>query len=130
MKIHIDKTTSTLSPTSSPFFSKKTDEGFFSQSARATAKNRCPGSKENRTYISAPYPQVKWGVGHPKNVGDKTLRIVCIDENGELIKGSSKALSPGESIEWFYPVEGTYIIAFVCEASSGEAILEYDLPVA
>ncbi len=128
MKTFLDKPVSSVPPTSFPFFSKKTEDPFFAQSGRTTAKNRCPGSKENRTYISAPYPGSKWGVGHPKNIGDNTLRILCIDSNGDLIKDSSKALSPGESIAWFHPVEGTFIIAFVCEASSGEAILEYDLP--
>lgn len=98
---------------------------------RKTINLPCPGSASNFVVIVATAWQSKYGLGNPKNVGNCELFISPLDENGKPIEGGHRnvQLSPGKSMAWYYPPEGTAQIVAVCsKVCHGRAILEIDLP--
>ena len=89
----------------------------------------CPGTPTNYRVLTNEFT-TPYGVGNPTNVGDCPLRIMCYDKDGVSIKGSGEPLNPGQSLDWYWPVEGAAKIGFYCEGGKecGKAILAYDTP--
>jgi hypothetical protein len=97
---------------------------------RTTIEFPCPGSKFNKVVVVPTAAQAQYGVGHPENTGDCTLFLDALDENGNLLDGSTLQLNPGQSRHWYYPPSGTAQIVVVChDACHGDGKLEFDAPV-
>jgi hypothetical protein len=70
------------------------------------------------------------GVGNPQNTGDCPLSIAGEDKSGRLLR-PNLVLQPGESQKSFTPPAGTHrILVAGFSNCTGEAILEYDTPIA
>jgi hypothetical protein len=89
----------------------------------------CPGTGW-RTIIDTAW-QSQFGVGNPKNVGTCELYVLCIDEDGAPIP-PPLSLLPGDSRYWFTAQPRTTKIVAACstEYCHGQAVLEYDTPIA
>ena len=77
------------------------------------------------TIVSSQW-QARFGLGNPKNVGNCTLSIRAVSNQGLLVT----IFPPGRSMLWYYPPKGTTRIEV--EASpfcSREGLLEIDTPI-
>lgn len=92
----------------------------------------CPGTAANYQVITATEWQSKYGIGHPSNVGDCSLFISPLGEDGVPLENGTLnvELRPGDSRHWYHPPPGTFQIVAVCSKTCHQkAILEYDEPM-
>jgi hypothetical protein len=95
---------------------------------RTRAPLECPGTAANFTVIVSTAGQSQYGIGHPQNIGNCSLFLVALNDDGNEIEDLE--LIPRASRHWYWPPSGTAQIVAVCHKTChGRAVLEFDTPV-